>query len=231
MSPEAIAELIRQAIREKVFAPGMSLVQEDLAQRFGVSRSPVREALRILGTEGLVVIQPGEGATVRRLSRADLEEIYDLRLALEPLIAPIIVAEGRGRDIALLESLAATMKSTADVDQWMRANFEFHQRMYQMTGLARTEGILSGLLSAVQPYSEENIGHLGGRQAADAEHEGMIDAIRSREADRLADLIVDHLRAARDRLASAYETIESPDPLRMLRALSGVRPSATTNRG
>lgn len=218
MSPEAIAELIRQAIREKVFAPGTPLVQEDLAQRFGVSRSPIREALRILGTEGLVVLQPGEGATVRRLSRADLEEIYDLRLALEPLIAPAVVAEARGRDIAHLESLAAAMISTEDVDAWMRANFEFHRHMYQVSGLVRTEGILAGLLSAVQPYSQENIGQLGGRQSADAEHQSMIDAIGAGDAEALASLIADHLRAARNRLASAYETVETPDPLKMLRA-------------
>lgn len=218
MSPEAIAELIRRAIREKVFAPGAPLVQEDLAQRFGVSRSPIREALRILGTEGLVVIQPGEGATVRRLSRADLEEIYDLRLALEPLIAPAVVAEARGSDVAHLESLAAAMTSTQDVDQWMRANFEFHRHLYQVSGLVRTEGILSSLLSAVQPYSQENIGQLGGRKSADAEHQGMIDAISARDGDALASLFVDHLRAARDRLASVYESVETPDPLKMLRA-------------
>lgn len=220
MSPEAIAELIRRAIREKVFTPGTPLVQEDLAQRFGVSRSPVREALRILGTEGLVVIQPGEGATVRRLSRADLEEIYDLRLALEPLIAPAVIAEARGRDIARLRSLAETMTSTDDVDHWMRANFEFHQHLYQVTGLVRTETILSGLLSAVQPYSEENIGQLGGRQAAETEHQAMIDAIGSGDAAQLASLFVDHLRAARDRLAGVYESVETPDPLKMLRATS-----------
>lgn len=217
MSPEAIAELIRQAIREKVFPPGTPLIQEDLGQRFGVSRSPVREALRILGTEGLVVLQPGEGAVVRNLSRADLEEIYDLRGALEPLIAPAVVAEARGRDIATLESLVAAMTSTNDVDRWMRANFEFHQHMYRMTGLARTEGILSGLLSAVQPYSQENIGQLGGRQTADLEHRGMIDSIRSRDASKLASLMVDHLGAARDRLAAAYDASDSVDPLKMLR--------------
>ncbi|MDR6972870.1 DNA-binding GntR family transcriptional regulator [Leifsonia shinshuensis] len=192
-------------------------MQEDLAQRFGVSRSPVREALRILGTEGLVVIQPGEGATVRRLSRADLEEIYDLRLALEPLIASAVISEARGRDIAQLASLVETMADTERLDQWMRANFEFHQRMYQITGLSRTEGILSGLLSAVQPYSQENIGQLGGRHAADSEHRGMIEAIRTGDQATLAALIIAHLQAARDRLAEAYEAVETPDPLRALR--------------
>lgn len=217
MSPEAIAELIRRAVREKVFAPGMPLVQEDLAQRFGVSRSPVREALRILDSEGLVVIQPGEGSTVRSLSRADLEEIYDLRLALEPSIAAAVIAEARPRDIAALEQLERTMSGAASTEEWMRANFEFHRGMYRVIGRARSEAILDGLLSAVQPYSQENIARLGGRGAADVEHRQMIDAIRSGDHEALADVIRTHLRAARDRLADAYADAEKPDPLSMLR--------------
>ncbi|GAA4491710.1 GntR family transcriptional regulator [Microbacterium panaciterrae] len=217
MSPEAIAELIRRAVREKVFAPGTPLIQEDLAQRFGVSRSPVREALRILSSEGLVLMQPGEGATVRALSRADLEEIYDLRLALEPLIARSVVAESRPRDLASLEKLEGIMSSAAGTDAWMRANFEFHRHMYGMIGRPRTEAILDGLLSAVQPYSQENIEQLGGRQTADDEHRLMIAAIRADDPEALAQLITVHLRAARDRLALAYEETEAPDPLRMLR--------------
>lgn len=217
MSPEAIAELIRRAIREKVFAPGTPLIQEDLAQRFGVSRSPVREALRMLGTEGLVVMQPGEGATVRALSRADLEEIYDLRLALEPLIAPVVVAEARGRDLADLERLATAMAAAQDTENWMRSNFEFHRRMYKTIGRPRTESILLGLLSAVQPYSQENIEQLGGRTTADVEHRAMIAAIRASDESALGSLITEHLRAARDRLAHAYETAQTPDPLNVLR--------------
>ncbi|MBS1906178.1 MAG: GntR family transcriptional regulator [Actinobacteria bacterium] len=217
MSPEAIAELIRRAVREKVFAPGTPLIQEDLAQRFGVSRSPVREALRILSSEGLVVMQPGEGATVRALSRADLEEIYDLRLALEPLIARAVVAEARPRDLAALEKLEASMSAASSTDAWMRANFEFHRHMYAMMGRPRTETILDGLLSAVQPYSQENIEQLGGRQTADEEHRLMIASIRSDDHDELARLLTEHLRAARDRLAHAYEESEAPDPLSMLR--------------
>lgn len=216
MTPEAIADLIRQAIREKVFAPGAPLVQEDLAQRFGVSRSPVREALRTLAAEGLVTMPLGEGATVRRLSKEDLEEIYDLRIALEPLIAPHVVSEASGRDIAHLEGLVKAM-AAASPDEWMRANYEFHRSIYRLTGRVRTESILTGLLSAVQPYSQENIEQLGGRAQADAEHEQMIEAIRAGDPLRLGELLVQHQRAAKDRLARAYAAAAETDPLSMLR--------------
>jgi DNA-binding GntR family transcriptional regulator len=217
VTPEAIADLIRQAIREKVFAPGAALIQEDLANRFGVSRSPVREALRMVAAEGLVVMQLGEGATVRKLSKEDLEEIYDLRIALEPLIAQQVVDEARARDIATLADLVDRMSKASTSEEWLRHNFDFHRAIYQLTGRVRTESILTGLLSAVQPYSEENISQLGGRAQADIEHAQMIDAIRRADAPRLSDLLIQHIRAAKERLAKAYKDADSPDPLRMLR--------------
>jgi len=216
VTPEAIADLIRQGIREKVLTPGAPLIQEDLAQKFGVSRSPVREALRILAAEGLVVFQLGEGATVRRLSKSDLEEIYDLRLALEPLIARWVVAEARGRDIAALEALVQSMAKAHESDEWIRRNYEFHCTLYHLTARPRTESILTGLLSAVQPYSEENISQLGGRTQADSEHVDMIAAIQNGDHERLSALIVEHIAAAKERLTKAYGEAE-PDPLLMLR--------------
>lgn len=171
----------------------------------------------MLATEGLVVMQLGEGATVRKLSKEDLEEIYDLRIALEPLIAQHVVDEARTRDAMALEDLVSRMSTASTSEEWIRHNFEFHRAIYQLNGRARTESILTGLLSAVQPYSEENIAQLGGRAQADIEHVQMIEAIRDRDAGALAALLVQHIRAAKERLAKAYEGSTSPDPLSMLR--------------
>lgn len=220
MTPEAIAALLGQAIREQVLAPGAALIQEDLAQRFNVSRNPVREALRILASEGIVIIRPGGGATVRKLSRQDLEELYDLRIALEPQIAPYIVAEARNRDIDALTIMVEKMAAETDVSAWMRTNFEFHGALYAIAGRPHTESVLRSLLSSVQPYSLEHIDRLAGKKQASEEHAAMVRAIRENNASDLADLFIVHLQTAKDRLRDSYGTETPSDPLISLRDLA-----------
>lgn len=207
MSPEEIAAALRQAIREKELPPGSALIQEDLAQRFGVSRNPVREALRMLVTDGLVDMRLGDGATVRRLSPTDLAELYDLRLAIEPLIARPIMDEARPRDIDELQRMADAIEQASDLTEWIRLNFDFHTFLFSLGNQPRTEAILTSLLSAVQPYSSEHIGQLGGRTQASSEHFEMIEAIRRRDAEALADLFRQHLSAAKSRLLKHYAEV------------------------
>ncbi len=215
MTPEVIATHLAQAIREKVFAPGAALIQEDLAQRFQVSRNPVREALRILATEGLVTMTSGGGAAVRALSPDELDELYDLRIMLEPTIAGPIVDGALGRNIRDLTAMAETMATTADIAVWMRTNFAFHTALYALADRPHTVGILRTLLAAVQPYSFENIELLGGKAQANDEHVQMIDAIRVGDPDRLAALFVTHLQAAKDRVSREHR--DTVDPLTALR--------------
>ena len=223
MSPEQIASLIGQAIREKIFEPGAPLIQEDLARRFNVSRNPVREALKILAAQGVVSMPPGgSGATVRKLCIEDLQELYDLRLVLEPQIAAYIVRNATGRDVLALKRLAEQMDALTDVTGWMRSNFEFHSSLYALAERPHSESVLRSLLSSVQPYSLEHIEKLGGRTQASEEHLAMVDAIEGADAEALAGLFVRHLETARDRLAD-YFTPDSPeDPLDALRGLWAV---------
>ncbi|BCJ61466.1 GntR family transcriptional regulator [Micromonospora endophytica] len=202
-TPEQMAETLRRAIREKVIPPGSLLVQEDLARRFKVSRNPVREALRILGSEGLVEMSTGGRASVRQLTLEDLQDIYDLRIVLEPSLTAMIVEEARGRDIAELSRLADEMVVAETAAAWLRLNYDFHLKLYDLAARPHARRVCVNLLALTQPYSQENIEVLGGRHAANREHQEMIDAIRTGDADVLAVLFRQHLTAARDRLTAA----------------------------
>ncbi|MBW1638094.1 GntR family transcriptional regulator [Microbacterium resistens] len=203
--PDDIAAAIAQAIREGVYAPGASLIQEDLARRFQVSRSPIREALRILAAEGVVDMPPGgQGASVRMLSSAELAEIYDLRITLEPRLAEAIIENVSGRTTSQLAALADEISAETEISSWMRLNFEFHRQLLLASERPLTSEILIGLLSTGQPYSRENIEVLGGQRQADAEHHEMVAAIRDRDAEKLSALIDAHLAAAKARLIEHY---------------------------
>ncbi len=219
LRPEDMAELLRQGIRENVLGPGQQLVQEDLAKRFGVSRNPVREALRMLAAEGLVTIAAGDGAVVRTLTEADLDELYELRLGIEPALAPRIVDRARGADLDSLRNLAEALDQPQDIDVWLRDNYRFHMSLFRLAERPHTEKILASLLTLVQPYSLINVEHLGGRQKASKDHLEMVEAVRRRDADALASLFRDHLSDARTRLLEARVPATVPDALHVLRDL------------
>ncbi len=214
-TPEQLADVLRHDIRDHTARPGDLLIQEELARRFGVSRNPVREALRTLAAEGLVELVPGGRATVRRLTVEDLREIYDLRLALEPLLAPWVVDEARGRDVDALRAAASAMAGVEAPTEWLRENFAFHTAMYRTAGRPHTESVLTRLLTLTQPYSADHVTRLGGRAVADDEHARMVDAVAARDAEALAGLIRTHLSTARDRLIAQWP---AEDPARQASA-------------
>jgi DNA-binding GntR family transcriptional regulator len=211
-TPEQMAEALRRAIREKVMPPGSQLVQEDLARRFEVSRNPVREALRILASEGLIEMTTGGRASVRQLTLEDLRELYDMRIALEPLLAPALVDEARGRDIASLRGLAEEMSAAPDTSTWLRLNYDFHLRLYEIAARPHLQRVCANLLALTQPYSQENIEVLGGRGPANDEHVDMAQALASGDAEALAALFRRHLATARDQLTAARVSAAAAAP-------------------
>src|ERR1041385_6831144 len=127
-----MAEVLTRGIREGVLSPGQTLIQEELARRFGVSRIPVREALRTLAAEGLISFQDGT-AVVTRLNREEMEELYELRLQLEPRMAEAVVEACSELDLKRLAKLATDMEAHAgDKERWSKLNYEFHRRMYDL---------------------------------------------------------------------------------------------------
>jgi len=208
VTPERLADALRETIRNRALLPGELLVQKDLAAKYNVSRNPVREALRTLAAEGLIVMAHGERAYVRQLTVTDLQEIYDLRLVLEPSLAPLIIENASQRDINELRALAQEMAGIpagedAALRAWLGLNYTFHQRLLALTGRTHTERILTALLELAQPYTQRNVGPLGGRPTADVEHLRMVDRIDGKDAPALAALITQHMRAARDRVTAA----------------------------
>jgi DNA-binding GntR family transcriptional regulator len=218
LRPEDMADLIRQGIREHVLVPGQQLVQDDLARRFGVSRNPVREALRMLAAEGLVTLAAGEGAVVRTLTEADLDELYRLRLALEPMLAGRIVANARGTDIDALQEVAAALDRPQEIESWLRDNYRFHVTLYALADQPHSARVLTNLLTLVQPYSLINVTRLDGRGKASKEHLAMVAAIRARDAKELAKLFRSHLGSARKQLLASSQRSDG-DALAALRGL------------
>lgn len=222
MKTEDVSTLLRRAIREGVLAPGEDLVQEEIAGRLGVSRVPLREALRGLAAVGVVQMTHGRGFRVTKLESQEIEELYNLRLRIEPFIAADVVANATAPQIEALRDLDQQMRASGDAAAWATINYEFHLSMYEAAGVGHTIRIVRQLLDLVEPYSRIYVHELHNEDRVEHEHGSMMDALDSRDAEDLTQMIRLHLEGARDGLIEAMHTgTEAIDPITRLAGLSG----------
>jgi DNA-binding GntR family transcriptional regulator len=203
--PDEIAVALRRAVRERAIPPGQAVNQDELARRFGVSRIPLREALRTLVGEGLIIMKPGLGAVVTELDAGEVQELYGLRLQLEPPLAKDIVDHVRRRDLDDLTALAASMKALGEQDseEWSDLNYRFHRRVYELSERRHAVRLVVQVLNLVEPYARVHAHVLGSRPDTQQGWDDVIEALRVGDAERLEQLIADGIRSARAALKSS----------------------------
>jgi DNA-binding GntR family transcriptional regulator len=193
--PDAIARALREAIFEGAFAPNERLHQDDIAQKFGVSRVPVREALAKLVTEGLAVQRFNKGIRVAPLSRTDFQDIMEMRFLLEPyalrLSAPLLTARDYDDAEKILEQVRpSSLGSEAAVAHWM-----FHNRLYSACGRPRLLAQISSLQLAINRYVLPVWRTVGLSADWDDTHREIVEALRAgdvEEAARMTGAQIEH---------------------------------------
>lgn len=146
---ELVLASVRTAILAGVLGPGARLRQEELAEVFGTSRIPVREALRALEYEGLVTSEPHRGFTVTSLDADEVQEVYDLRILLECEAVRIALPLITDDDLEDLERLFAAMQEPSSPDAQLAAREKFYLRLYSVTGRPRLVGLIMRLRQEV----------------------------------------------------------------------------------
>lgn len=192
---EAVLAALRADIASGLLAPGEQVVQDDLARRYGVSRVPIREALRILEAEGHLTYHPHRGYFVAELSVDDLAEVYRIRELLESEALGQAVELIEDADIDELQGLVeAVEEATAagDVTAITAANRSFHFALLEISGRPRLVRMIRLLWDATDAYRSVYFLDRANRERIDAEHRAMIDALRARDAVRLIALTAEH---------------------------------------
>lgn len=151
-TPDLIADELRTRIARGEPPPGGALRQEDLAARFGVSRIPVREALRRLEAEGLVIVHPNRGAYVSRFSAAQVREIYELRVLLESDLLVRALARMTSDDLRVIESRMLAAEKRARESQWGELDDLFHAALYAPAQRPRHLAMVMALRGTVRHY-------------------------------------------------------------------------------
>ena len=197
-----LAELRRSIIAGELL-PGQPLRQDALAERFGVSRVPVREALKVLESEGQVTYEPHRGHRVATLSLADLLEVYHIRQILE---AEAVRAAVANRDSSILESMTAAARdveeasAAGDLLRMTEANRRFHFILLNAARLPRLEKIVQILWDATDAYRFVYYGAEANRARVEYEHSLILDAFVAGDVDALIDHLNAHRRHAIDAL-------------------------------
>lgn len=208
---ELVTDRIREAILRGWLKPGERLDQAEIAERFQVSRMPVREALRTLEAEGLVKFYPHRGVEVCDLAPEEIEEIYQIRGVLEAMAVQLAVPRFTEVADQRLSAILQEMEEVADdPPTWTTLNYRFHKELYALSGRARLCGIIESLRNTVQPYVARDVSHPARARLAMKEHREILDACRAGNATRAAELVAQHLKHACDRLVAQLRGRKSP---------------------
>jgi len=198
---ERVVHAIRDGVRDGRYVPGQRLVESDLVRDLGVGRNSLREALSRLSSDGLIVVEPHRGASIRRLSRRDVAQFYQLREVLEGLAARLaaagIDAPGhRDHFTAVLEAMRRAA-DTAQMPEYIDENIRFHRVITELAGHPRLLELVDQL--QVQTFRAQFRSTLardqtGMREYSTAEHEALAEAILSGDAERAENTMRQHLR-------------------------------------
>ncbi|MBU6244900.1 MAG: GntR family transcriptional regulator [Actinomycetales bacterium] len=192
---EAVLATLRSEIASGDLAPGEQVVQDDLARRYGVSRVPIREALRILEAEGLLEYHAHRGYFVAVLSVEDLAEVYRIRELLEAEALALVVDQIEDDDIADLDGLMREVEratQTQDVSAISAANRAFHFAMLQACGMPRLVRMIRLLWDATDAYRSVYFLEPSSLERVNDEHRQMMAALRDRDAERLIAVQAEH---------------------------------------
>jgi DNA-binding GntR family transcriptional regulator len=207
LSDEVVRRL-RQAILSGQFAPGEPLREKQLAELTGVSRGPIREALRELKREGLVIGRNGR-SYVARLSRQDLEEVYSLRRALEQLAVEFacqnVTTELLAEMEAIVDDMIARVQDGINEQEAAELDLRFHDALYRASGHQRLQNYWTTLRPLIHVFLlNRNVANPDFSDSMVRGHQIILEAIRDRDGSRAQLLIEDHLNFAYSQVIGSY---------------------------
>ena len=209
-----IAEAVRRAILSGGYRPGERIVQEELSEKYGGSRIPVREALRQLESEGLVRLVANTGAWVQSLTMAQCSEVYQTRERLEPLLLRHSAEYLTDDVIQTLQGLATQMENAADLEEFLELDRQFHFATYRAEGTYVLRELVTRLWNTTQPYRRAYTGLVDDEHMRifHDDHHMLVSALRDGDLELAEQVVAIHIRRTRVNLERHPEIFPQPDP-------------------
>ena len=205
-----IYEKIRDDITYGRFSPGERLIEERLAKEFNASRSPVREALRQLESEGLITFERNKGVTVSKLSIEEVDEIYTLRWLLESYAAHLSAEKATKKDVAYLRGLQERLRVAAksmDLRDWLHNNMLFHNFLCEHCGNSNLIRVIDNIKRRVYRYQYMAIKIPGQFESSLKHHAGILWACEKNDGEMAEKYMKLHLQTVKDALVNHLNDI------------------------
>ncbi|MDP5327540.1 MAG: GntR family transcriptional regulator [Paracoccaceae bacterium] len=201
----------------------LRLDERQMAERLGISRTPVREALARLSQEGLIEVMPRKGVFVRRKTREEILEMVVTWAALESMAARLATVNATAAELVALRKFAMKHSSDAvraDIEEYSDANIKFHQSILNLSGCSLLRTTADGLFTHMQAVRRRAMGESDRARRSVADHMEIIEALTSRDADLAARRVLEHTMRLHDHISKTWTRLES---------LGTLRSAATTN--
>ena len=200
---QVVYEKIKAAIVSGHLAPGEKLSEVDLASKLAVSRTPVREAIRQLVKTGLVTLTPRKGAYVTCPTAEDAEQLYALRDDLERFAVQLVARRTPRGELEKFRAQFAGMNDSTTKDEYLQADYLFHQFLYESSGNRFLQEVLSDLVDQINLYRPYSLIDQRTILELAQEHIQVIDALLNGDGDRASRAMGDHIRHNSEALESA----------------------------
>lgn len=212
IAPTALYQEVAERLRQRIFAhelpPGTWIDEQHLAEEYGISRTPLREALKVLASEGLVTLKPRRGCYVTEISAQDLDDIFPLMAMLEGRCAFEAVQRAKRSDIEVLKAIHETLEKNASDDRieaFFEANQQFHQKIQELSGNRWLLMVIQDLRKVLKLSRMHSLSIEGRLQQSLEEHRAIMAAIVAGQAEEAEKAMHDHLLSGREALAKMQE--------------------------
>lgn len=204
---QEVAERLRQRIFAHQLVPGAWIDEQALAVDYGISRTPLREALKVLASEGLVTLKPRRGCYVTEISEQDLDDIFPLMALLEGRCAFEATAKAKPDDIGRLEAIHGELERFAkskEIDKFFEANQEFHLKIQELSGNRWLLQVIQDLRKVLKLTRLHSLSIDGRLHQSLLEHRSIMAAIKAGDPKRAEKTMHDHLTAGRKALTKRH---------------------------
>lgn len=194
---DVVFNTLREAILKGELKPGERLMELQLAAKLGVSRTPIREAIRMLEQEGLAVTIPRKGAEVARMTEKDMEDVLQIRAALDELAVQLAAEKITQEELVRMEESRKNFEAsleTDDVKQIAQADVEFHDIIYQATGNAKLVTMLNNLREQMYRYRVEYLKDEKSYPRLLKEHEDIVESLKKRDKKHVSEVMRVHVK-------------------------------------
>ena len=208
-APDVVRDGLRASILSGTLEPGHQLRQDEVAEQFGTSRIPVREALRQLESEGLVVFNPNKGVTVRGLSLEDVLEMLDIRIALETRALKLAVPNMAAEDLDAGQDILDRYERTSDPKTWGEMNWRFHWTLYAPCNRPKLLEMIEANYGHVSRFTRTQVSRAAGKTRPQKEHHELLKLCRQRKVETAVDLLERHIEETQKSLQATLRRTAS----------------------